>query len=84
MIIRLDLFGSALRDDFRDDSDIDFLATFAADSHWSLMDLVTMEQELTSIVGRKVDLIERVSIERSHNPLRRKEILSTAKPYYAA
>ena len=84
MIARLELFGSALRDDFRPDSDIDFLVTFAPDNRWSLMDLVTMEEELSRIIGRRADLVERVSIERSHNPLRRNEILATARPYYAA
>ena len=84
MIIRLEIYGSALREDFRDDSDVDILVTFASDSHWSLMDLVVMEKELSRIIGRKVDLVERVSIERSQNPLRRKEILDTAKQFYAA
>jgi len=81
-ITELAVFGSVLRDDFRPDSDIDFLVTFAQDENWSLFDLVDMEQELAAIVGRKVDLVEKVAILRSHNQLRRKEILSTAQTFY--
>lgn len=76
------MFGSVLGDEFRPDSDIDFLVSFAPDENWSLFDLVDMERELAAIVGRKVDLIEKVAIERSHNQLRRKEILSTAQTFY--
>ncbi|MBC6473801.1 MAG: nucleotidyltransferase family protein [Hormoscilla sp. GM102CHS1] len=71
-ITELAVFGSVLRDDFRPDSDIDFLVSFAPDENWSLFDLVDMERELAAIVGRKVDLIEKVANERSHNQLRRK------------
>ena len=81
-ITELAVFGSVLRDDFRPDSDIDFLVSFAPDENWSLFDLVDMERELAAIVGRKVDLIEKVAIERSHNLLRRQEILSTARTFY--
>ena len=83
-IVKLELFGSILRDDFTGDSDIDFLATFSPESRWSLFDLVTMELELTGIVGRKVDLISRRGIEQSRNPIRRKAILESAVPYYGA
>ena len=51
-------FGSVLRDDFRPDSDVDVLVTFRPDSHWSLFDLVQMQEELEEVLGRKVDLIE--------------------------
>ena len=83
-IVRLELFGSVLREDFRPDSDIDFLITFDPDNHWSLMELVEMEQELSNILGRKADLVERRSIEASHNWIRREDILSSVRDYYAA
>jgi predicted nucleotidyltransferase len=76
------LFGSILRDDFRPDSDVDVLVTFAPEAKWGLFKLVEMQQELEAIVGRDVDLIERKAIEHSHNWLRRKEILGTAKTFY--
>ena len=81
-IRQLEVFGSFLRDNFRPDSDLDFLYTFAADVHWALLDLVTMDQELSAIVGREVDLVSRSAVERSQNYIRRRHILSTAEPIY--
>jgi hypothetical protein len=81
---KLELFGSALRHDFGPESDIDLLVTFASDAHTSLFDLVTMEDELKAILGRDVDLIDRRSVERSHNWVRREESLRAAQPVYQA
>ncbi len=81
-IVEFALFGSVLRDDFRPDSDIDCLFTFADAADWSLLDRVEMQQELTAIVHRKVDLINKKSIERSQNWLRKREILNTAQTIY--
>ena len=81
-ITELALFGSILRDDFRPDSDVDVLVTFASDAKWGLFKLVEMQQDLETIVGRDVDLIERKAIEHSHNWLRRKEILGSAQTFY--
>ena len=78
------LFGSALREDFSADSDVDVMAVFAPESRHSLFDLVTMEDELAAIFGRKVDFVVRRDIERSDNYIRRREILSSAKVVYAA
>lgn len=82
MIVKLELFGSVLREDFRPDSDIDFLVTFDPKSRWSLFDLVSMEIELSAIVGRKVDLVCREGIEQSRNWIRRKAILESVELYY--
>jgi len=82
-IVELCLFGSVLRDDFRPDSDIDILVTFSPDAEWSLLDHMAMEEELSDIFGRKVDMVSRKAIERSENYIRRKAILETAQPYYA-
>jgi len=78
------LFGSVLRDDFDPESDLDVLVTFAADADWSLLDHVRMEQELSTLLGRRVDLLSRQSVERSHNWIRRQEILDTARVVYAS
>lgn len=78
------LFGSVLREDFRPDSDIDVLVTFAPDARYSLFNLVEMQEELQQIFGRKVDLIEREAVEQSQNYIRRKHILSSLEPIYAA
>jgi predicted nucleotidyltransferase len=83
-ITELSLFGSVLRDDFRPDSDVDVLVTFAEDAEWSLFDHVTMEDDLSAILGRKVDLVSRRAIERSPNWIRRKAILEGAESYYAS
>ena len=84
-IIELSLFGSVLRDDFQPDrSDIDLLVVFDPEAHWTLFDLVDIEDNFKEILGRDVDLIERASIEQSHNPLRQQEILSSLKVIYAA
>ncbi len=78
-ITEFSLFGSVLRDDFRPDSDVDVLITFAPVAQWSLLDLVRMEYELETIFNREVDLVMKQSIEESDNWLRRKEILKTAQ-----
>jgi predicted nucleotidyltransferase len=83
-IAELSLFGSALRDDFRPDSDIDLLVRFAPDADWSLLDHARMELELEHMLGHGVDLISRSAIEKSPNWIRRNEILRTARPVYAA
>ena len=83
-IRELAVFGSYVRDDFRPESDLDFLYTFAADVPWTLFDLVTMDQELAAIVGRPVDLVDRTSIESSENWIRRRAILGTAETIYVA
>ncbi|MCK9420920.1 MAG: nucleotidyltransferase family protein [Nitrospirae bacterium] len=75
------IFGSALRDDFRPDSDVDVFVSFAADAQWSLFDIVQMQDELKAIFGREVDLIEK---EALRNPFRRRAILSGREVLYAA
>ncbi len=83
-IAELRVFGSVLRDDFRPDSDVDLLVSFFTDADWSLLDHVAMEEELSGILGRKVDLVSRRAIERSSNWIRRQAILETAEPYFVA
>jgi len=79
-ISELALFGSVLRPDFRPESDVDVLVTFVPGSHWTLLDCVRMEQELTGIFGRPVDLVSRRAVEQSANPIRRRQILESAEP----
>jgi len=74
-VTRLELFGSVLRDDFRPDSDVDVLVTFAPEARISLFDLVHLKDELVALFERDVDVIERRSIEGSPNYIRRREIL---------
>ncbi len=82
-VAELALFGSALREDFHPESDIDILVSFLPNAHPSLFDLVRMQNELEALFNRKVDLVERKAIEDSENYIRRKNILSTARVIYA-
>ena len=50
-IAELRVFGSALREDFRPDSDLDLLVTFAPDADPSLLDHVAMEEELAALLA---------------------------------
>ena len=76
------LFGSVLRDDFGPDSDIDVLVTFEDSARWGLWDVIAAEEELAELLGRRVDLVERRSVEQSENWIRRKSILDTARTIY--
>jgi predicted nucleotidyltransferase len=83
-ITELALFGSILRDDFRSDSDVDVLVTFAPETKRGLSETLQMKDELQAIFGRQVDFIVKTTIERSENWLRRKNILESAQIIYAA
>lgn len=77
----LALFGSVLRNDFNDLSDIDILVEFDDNKEYSLFDLFTIKDEFEKAFGKDVDLIEKNSIR---NPYRRENILKNAKVIYAA
>jgi predicted nucleotidyltransferase len=81
-IRELSLFGSVLRpEDFRDDSDVDVMIAFDDDARWTLLDFVEMQDELTELFGRRVDLLSKRALK---NPYRRESILSSAQVLYAA
>lgn len=80
-VAEMGLFGSILREDFNEGSDVDVLVSFAPNSSWTLLDFSAMQDELSDILARKVDLVER---EALRNPFRRKEILRTLELIYAA
>ncbi len=52
---RLAVFGSVLREDFNDNSDIDVLVEFEP-GHVPGLAFFAMQRELSEILGRKVDL----------------------------
>ena len=79
-IRELSIFGSALREDFSPESDLDFLVSFDPKAPWSLFDLMEMKEDLESRLGYAVDLIEK---EALRNPWRKREILSTREVLYA-
>lgn len=83
-IAEISVFGSILRDDFQfDTSDLDVLVTFLPDDPWNLLDFVSMEQELAELAGRRVDLLEKCGVENSRNPIRKAEILNSARVIYS-
>lgn len=79
-ITEFSLFGSVLREDFRPDSDVDVLVSFASDAKWSLFDIVKMKEELEDLFRREVDLVQKDCLR---NPFRRYEILRTKQVIYA-
>ena len=83
-IARLDVFGSALRADFGPEGDIDLLVEFEPDRKFGFLEFVRIEQEFADLFGRKVDLVERLAVERSRNYIRRAAILESAETIYAA
>lgn len=80
-IREMSLFGSALRDDFGPESDLDFLVSFEPGTRLELSDLLDMKEELETQFGRPVDLIEK---EVLRNPWRKREIMRTREVIYAA
>jgi len=77
---RLSLFGSALRDTARPDSDLDLLVEFEPDAHVGLLEMAAMELELGELVRCRVDL-------RTPNDLSRyfrHQVLAAAEVLYAA
>jgi predicted nucleotidyltransferase len=68
----LAVFGSVLRDDFRQDSDVDFLAKFQRDDAGPWMSYLNgLQEELSRILRRSVDVLDWVAVEKSRNPFRR-------------
>ena len=78
-IRRLSLFGSALRDDFRPDSDVDMLVEFQPDCPVGLIKLAAIERALSTLLGQTVDL--RTPDELS--PYFRDEVTRSAVVQYA-
>ena len=78
-ITRLEAFGSSARGEARRGSDVDLLATFAANPG---LRFFTMEDEMAAILGVPVHLLTRDSVEQMSNPYRRESILVDARVIY--
>jgi predicted nucleotidyltransferase len=76
---RLALFGSVLRSDFRPDSDIDVLLEFSPGHTPGFFALSAMQEELTALLGRAVDLRTPEDLSRYF----RDEVLAEAEVQYA-
>jgi predicted nucleotidyltransferase len=66
-IRRLAVFGSALRDDFEPDSDVDVLVEFEP-GHVPGLEFVAIADELEELVGRRVDLLTPRMLSRWMRP----------------
>ena len=79
-IIKLSLFGSSLRDDFRQDSDVDMLVEFGPEARFGLIGFAGLELELSEILGRKVDLNTPDSVSKYY----REKVFAEAEVQYDA
>jgi len=81
---RLAVFGSAIEGNLRPDSDIDLLVAFQPDADWTMFDHFAMEDELSRLFAREVDLVTVRALEENPNPIYRQQILGSARQIYAA
>jgi predicted nucleotidyltransferase len=82
-VAKLEVFGSLARGQLRPGSDIDLLVTFRPDVHLG-WDFFELNKELEDILGCKVDLLTRRSVEQDKNRIRRRSILESTREIYAA
>jgi predicted nucleotidyltransferase len=82
-VIRLDAFGSALRDDFRpDESDLDLLVEFGPMAPYARVDAYFgLLEELRALLGPKIDLVMAGAVK---NPYIARDIERTRQMLYAA
>jgi predicted nucleotidyltransferase/uncharacterized protein with HEPN domain len=79
-VLNFRFYGSIIRDDFRPDSDIDVMVEFSPHAHTTFFDLRSMQDELETLLNRKVDLADRRSVDQSQNYIRRKGMLCGNPP----
>jgi hypothetical protein len=79
-ILKLSLFGSVLRGDFARESDVDVLVEFAPDARVGLIRFAGIENALTDLLGRRVDLNTVESLSRYFHD----EVLAEAETIYDA
>src|SRR5947209_5753654 len=76
----LSLFGSAARGEMTPESDYDLLVDFLPDARPGLLGVSAMTRELSTLLGRRVDL----AVKPALKPLIRRVVLSEARLIYAA
>jgi predicted nucleotidyltransferase len=79
-IKELALFGSALREDFRAESDIDLLVEFEPGVRVGLLALARAAEDLSDVLGREVDLVPKNGLKEAL----RDEVLANAEVIFAA
>jgi predicted nucleotidyltransferase len=83
-VAELSLLDSIPRGDPGADRDVEVLVSFAPGARWTLWDILSMQDELAALLGRKADLVERRLVETSKNWIRRRRMLEEAGPIYVA
>jgi predicted nucleotidyltransferase len=76
----LSLFGSALREDFGPDSDVDVLVEFDPSARVGFLELSRMQRELSELLRRRVDLVPKPGLKEKI----RQAVLDSAEVIYAA
>lgn len=77
-IRKLSLFGSVLRDDFSDDSDVDVLVEFEPEARVSYLSLAEMQFELVDLLQREIDLLTPGALSDRF----RQKVMNTAQVVY--
>jgi predicted nucleotidyltransferase len=80
-INELSIFGSSIRDDFTQNSDVDILVSFGNKAEITLFDIMDLENEFSQLLKREVDIVEKEALK---NPIRKDKILSMREIIYAA
>ena len=83
-IRRLEVFGSAARDQTTPGSDVDLLVTLDESAPVSTSELLEMAGEAEELIGCPVDFVLRSSLEKSPNRFAREHILATAVCLYGS
>ena len=79
-IRELSLFGSQARGDFSEKSDFDFLVEFQPDAEIGFIELGFIQEELETIVEKRVDLVPKNGLKK----LIRQQVLNESEIVYAA
>ena len=80
-VTELSVFGSVVRDDFRDDgSDIDFLYVFNPNIKIGYNELFDIEEAFSKLVGRKIDFVSKKWMGKRFE----QHVLPIAQVIYAA
>ena len=83
-VVEISFFGSVLREDFGEESDIDVLISFAENVALGLLDKMAAREELETILGRNVNLITQSGLLHwTTLPSIRESILAEAEIVYA-
>ena len=79
-VIELSVFGSVVRDDFKQDSsDLDFLVNFEPQSHPTFHEFFDLSEALMELTGKKVDLVAKNGLKETI----KKDVLAESRVLYA-